>query len=74
MRRTAIFLYRSALNRGLFTEKLRLSARPGGIERAYYLGGKRLPAHRVEKNKRPGGMLVYGIPSYKLEKNVWMQN
>lgn len=23
-----------------------------------------------EKNKRPGGMLVYGIPSYKLEKNV----
>lgn len=23
-----------------------------------------------EKNEKPGGMLVYGIPSYKLEKDV----
>ena len=23
-----------------------------------------------EKNQKPGGMLTYGIPSYKLEKNV----
>ena len=23
-----------------------------------------------EKNEKPGGMLVYGIPSFKLEKDV----
>ena len=51
-------------------KKLRLSARAGRIELRVLSGGKRLPATVFEKNKRPGGMLVYGIPSYKLEKNV----
>lgn len=58
-------------NRGLFTEKIAIiGAGPAGLSCAYYLAEKGYRPTVFEKNKRPGGMLVYGIPSYKLEKNV----
>lgn len=58
-------------NRGLFTEKIAIiGAGPAGLSCAYYLAEKGYQPTVFEKNKRPGGMLVYGIPSYKLEKNV----
>ena len=44
---------------------------PAGLSCAYYLAEKGYANVTVfEKNKKPGGMMVYGIPSFKLEKNV----
>ena len=40
---------------------------PGGLFCAYYLAEKGYTPTVFEKNEKPGGMLVYGIPSYKLE-------
>lgn len=43
---------------------------PAGLSCAYYLA---LAGHQVtifEANKEPGGMLRYGIPDYRLPKNV----
>lgn len=58
-------------NRGLFTEKIAIiGAGPAGLSCAYYLAEKGYRPTVFEKNARPGGMLVYGIPSYKLEKDV----
>ena len=41
-----------------------------GLSCAYYLATRGYTPTVFEKNKRPGGMLTYGIPSYKLEKDV----
>lgn len=58
-------------NHGLFTEKIAIiGAGPAGLSCAYYLAEKGYRPTVFEKNARPGGMLVYGIPSYKLEKDV----
>lgn len=58
-------------NRGLFTEKIAIiGAGPAGLSCAYYLAEKGYRPTVFEKNERPGGMLMYGIPSYKLEKDV----
>ncbi len=43
---------------------------PAGLSCAYYLATKGYLPTVFEKNSRPGGMLTYGIPSYKLEKDV----
>ena len=43
---------------------------PAGLSCAYYLAEKGYRPTIFEKNERCGGMLVYGIPSYKLEKTV----
>ncbi len=43
---------------------------PAGLSCAYYLATKGYLPTVFEKNARPGGMLTYGIPSYKLEKDV----
>ncbi len=43
---------------------------PAGLSCAYYLAEKGYKPTVFEKNARPGGMLTYGIPSYKLEKDV----
>jgi NADPH-dependent glutamate synthase beta subunit-like oxidoreductase/NAD-dependent dihydropyrimidine dehydrogenase PreA subunit len=58
--------------RGYFEEKVAvIGAGPAGISCAYYLAEKGYTNVTVfEKNKKPGGMLVYGIPSFVLEKNV----
>lgn len=43
---------------------------PAGISCAYYLAEKGYKPTIFEKNDKLGGMLVYGIPSFVLEKNV----
>ena len=56
---------------GEFSEKIAIiGAGPAGLSCAYYLAERGYRPVIFEKNKRPGGMLTYGIPSYKLEKDV----
>ncbi|MCR5511821.1 MAG: FAD-dependent oxidoreductase [Lachnospiraceae bacterium] len=56
---------------GEFEEKIAIiGAGPSGLSCAYYLAEKGYRPTVFEKNEKPGGMLVYGIPSYKLEKDV----
>lgn len=43
---------------------------PAGLSAAYYLAERGYRPTVFEKNEKPGGMLQYGIPSYKLEKDV----
>lgn len=43
---------------------------PAGLSCAYYLRTKGYPVTVFEKEKEPGGMLRYGIPSFRLEKDV----
>ena len=43
---------------------------PAGLSCAYYLATKGYKPTVFEKNEIPGGMLQYGIPSYKLDKAV----
>jgi NADPH-dependent glutamate synthase beta subunit-like oxidoreductase len=43
---------------------------PAGLSCAYYLATMGYKPTVFEKNEQPGGMLHYGIPSYKLEKDV----
>ncbi len=43
---------------------------PAGLSAAYYLAEMGYAPTVFEKNPTPGGMLTYGIPSYKLEKDV----
>ena len=47
-----------------------IGAGPAGLSCAYYLAVKGYQPVVFEKNARPGGMMTYGIPSYKLEKDV----
>ena len=47
-----------------------IGAGPAGLSAAYYLATKGYKPTVFEKSERPGGMLTYGIPSYKLEKDV----
>ena len=43
---------------------------PAGLSAAYYLRTKGYPVTIFEKEKQPGGMLTYGIPTFRLEKKV----
>jgi len=43
---------------------------PAGLSCAYYLATMGYKPTVFERNEKPGGMLRYGIPSYKLEKEV----
>ncbi len=43
---------------------------PAGLSCAYYLATMGYKPTVFEKNEEPGGMLRYGIPSYKLNKDV----
>lgn len=58
--------------KGYFDEKVAIiGAGPAGISCAYYLAEKGYTNVTVfEKNKEPGGMVVYGIPSFVMEKNI----
>ncbi|SCH64145.1 Glutamate synthase [NADPH] small chain [uncultured Ruminococcus sp.] len=47
-----------------------IGAGPAGLSCAFYLATKGYKPTVFEKNARPGGMMTYGIPSYKLEKDV----
>lgn len=56
---------------GEFTEKVAIiGAGPAGISCAYYLAEKGYKPTIFEKNDKPGGMVVYGIPSFVLEKEI----
>lgn len=55
----------------LFEEKIAIiGGGPAGLSCAFYLAEKGYKPTVFEKNEKPGGMLVYGIPSFKLEKDV----
>ncbi|HFB2048807.1 MAG: glutamate synthase subunit beta [Hyphomicrobiaceae bacterium] len=43
---------------------------PAGLAAAQQLARAGHDVHVYEKNSRPGGLMVYGIPDFKLEKNV----
>ncbi len=43
---------------------------PAGLSAAYYLAAIGYKPTVFEKSAKPGGMMMYGIPSFKLEKNV----
>ena len=47
-----------------------IGAGPAGLSCAFYLAEKGYSPVIFEKNEKPGGMLRYGIPSFKLEKDV----
>ena len=56
---------------GEFKEKVAIiGGGPAGLSCAFYLAEKGYHPTIFEKNERAGGMLVYGIPSFKLEKDV----
>ena len=57
--------------KGGFDEKSAIiGAGPAGLSCAYYLALTGYKPTIFEKNEEPGGMLRYGIPSYKLEKDL----
>ena len=57
--------------KGGFEEKIAIiGAGPAGLSCAYFLALTGYKPTIFEKNAEPGGMLRYGIPSYKLEKNL----
>jgi NADPH-dependent glutamate synthase beta subunit-like oxidoreductase/Fe-S-cluster-containing hydrogenase component 2 len=56
---------------GGFDEKVAIiGAGPAGISCAYYLALKGYKPTLFDKNKKPGGMVTYGIPSFVMEKDV----
>ena len=56
---------------GGFDEKIAIiGGGPAGLSCAYYLAEKGYKPVVFEKNAQPGGMLRYGVPSFKLEKDV----
>lgn len=58
-------------NRGEFDQKIAIiGAGPAGLSCAYYLAEKGYRPTVFERCEKPGGMLTYGIPSFKLEKDV----
>ncbi len=60
-----------ASNRGRWKEKVAIiGGGPSGLSCAYYLATMGYYPTVFEKNEKPGGMLRYGIPSYKLGKDV----
>ncbi len=58
-------------NRGPFREKIAIiGSGPAGLSAAYFLALLGYTPTVFEKNSEAGGMLMYGIPSFKLEKDV----
>ena len=56
---------------GKFDEKIAIiGGGPAGLSAAYYLAEMGFTPTVFEKNEKMGGMMTYGIPSYKLEKEV----
>ena len=57
--------------RGPYTEKIAIiGGGPAGLSCAYYLSAMGYKPTVFEKESRPGGMLMNGIPSFRLEKDV----
>jgi NAD-dependent dihydropyrimidine dehydrogenase PreA subunit len=60
-----------ASNRGRWKERIAIiGGGPAGLSCAFYLAQKGYYPTVFEKNEKAGGMLTYGVPSYKLEKDV----
>ena len=58
-------------NRGEFTEKIAIiGAGPAGLSAAYFLALMGYRPTVFDRGAEAGGMLRYGIPSFKLEKDV----
>lgn len=56
---------------GEFKEKIAIiGAGPAGLSAAYYLAEGGFRPTVFEKQAKPGGMMTYGIPTWKLEKDV----
>lgn len=56
---------------GTFDQKIAIvGAGPAGLTCAYYLALKGYTPYVFDKNAAPGGMLRYGVPSYKLDPSV----
>ena len=56
---------------GLMTIKIAIiGAGPAGLSAAYYLRMHGYPVTVFEKESRAGGMLLNGIPSFRLEKDI----
>ena len=56
---------------GEFSEKIAvIGGGPAGLSCAYYLAEKGYRPTVFEREARPGGMLMNGIPSFRLEKDV----
>ncbi len=54
-----------------YTQKVAvIGAGPAGMTCAFFLAQKGYPVTVFEKNEKPGGMLSYGIPTFRLEKDV----
>ena len=54
-----------------WTEKVAvIGAGPAGMTAAYYLAEKGYPVTVFDRQPAPGGMLKYGIPTFRLEKDV----
>ena len=54
-----------------YEEKIAIiGAGPAGLSCAYYLATVGYKPTIFEKNAEPGGMMTYGIPSFKLDKKV----
>ena len=47
-----------------------IGAGPAGLTAAWYLRAEGYPVTVFEKEQRPGGMLMNGIPNFRLEKSV----
>ncbi len=47
-----------------------IGAGPAGMTCAYYLSNMGYPVTVFEKSDRPGGMMMNGLPNFRLEKNV----
>ncbi|MBP3891286.1 MAG: FAD-dependent oxidoreductase [Solobacterium sp.] len=47
-----------------------IGAGPAGLSAAFYLRKQGYPVTVFEKEEKPGGMLMYGIPNFRLEKKV----
>ena len=61
----------ASIHKDHFPEKIAIiGGGPAGMSAAFYLAEKGYRPTVFEKNEEPGGMLRYGIPSYKLEKDV----
>ena len=57
--------------RGGFSEKIAIvGSGPAGLTCAYYLAEHGYKPTVFERDEKPGGMMTYGIPAYKLQKDV----
>lgn len=61
----------ASIHRSRWEDKIAIiGGGPAGLSAAFFLAEKGYYPTVFEKNEQPGGMLRYGIPSYKLEKDV----